>query len=85
VYTNTEATHIDTMTKTVHAVKNGNIVIFPYDRLIICNGAKAVIPPVEGINNIPYFTLRSIEDMDLIKAVIEKTTQLLQLLSELVT
>jgi len=74
VYTNTEATHIDTMTKTVHAVKNGNIVIFPYDRLIICNGAKAVIPPVEGINNIPYFTLRSIEDMDLIKAFIEKNT-----------
>lgn len=74
VHTHTEATHIDTLTKTVYAVKNGNNVTFSYDKLILCNGARAVTPPVEGISSIPYFTLRSIEDMDLIKAFIEKNS-----------
>ncbi len=73
VYTNTEAISIDPYKKIVFAKNSNNEEItFNYDKLILCNGAKTVIPPIEGIGEIEFFTLRSIEDMDAIKSFIEK-------------
>lgn len=72
VHTNTEAYRIDPNEKIVYAKNSNNEdLIFRYDKLILCNGAKTVIPPIEGINDIDFFTLRSIEDMDAIKSFIE--------------
>ncbi|MCX8084890.1 MAG: FAD-dependent oxidoreductase [Calditerrivibrio sp.] len=70
VYTKTTAYRIDSKQKLVYARKNEEELIFPYDKLILCNGAKTVIPEIEGIETVPYFTLRSIEDMDNIKSYI---------------
>jgi NADPH-dependent 2,4-dienoyl-CoA reductase/sulfur reductase-like enzyme/rhodanese-related sulfurtransferase len=72
VYINTEAISIDPIMKIVYAKNNdNNILTFNYDKLILCNGAKTVIPLIDGIESIEYFTLRSIEDMDNIKLFIE--------------
>lgn len=43
-----------------------------YDKLIISTGAKAIIPPIEGLNQAEnVFSLRNIPDMDQIKAYIK--------------
>src|SRR5699024_3255859 len=44
-----------------------------FDQLIISTGAKALIPPIEGLNQATnVFSLRNIPDMDKIKAYIEE-------------
>ena len=44
----------------------------PYDKLILSPGAEPVRPNISGINSANVFTLRSIEDMDKIKNVVDK-------------
>ncbi|MEF3255810.1 MAG: FAD-dependent oxidoreductase [Deferribacterales bacterium] len=73
VYTKTEARSIDPDKKLVYAIKDGEEITFKYDKLILCNGAKTVLPPIEGINSVRYHTLRSIEDMDGIKETIKSS------------
>ncbi|MBU5362849.1 CoA-disulfide reductase [Enterococcus raffinosus] len=44
-----------------------------YDSLIISTGAKAIVPPIEGLNTAEnVFSLRNIPDMDKIKAFINE-------------
>ncbi len=42
----------------------------PYDKLILSQGARPIVPPFEGVNNPNVFTLRDIPDMDRIVSFI---------------
>lgn len=42
-----------------------------YDKLVLCQGANPVRPPLPGIDHPRIFTLRNIPDMDAIKAVVD--------------
>lgn len=44
-----------------------------YDKLVLCPGAKPIRPPLPGIAHPRIFTLRNIEDMDVIKAVVDNS------------
>jgi NADPH-dependent 2,4-dienoyl-CoA reductase/sulfur reductase-like enzyme/rhodanese-related sulfurtransferase len=44
----------------------------PYDKLILSPGAEPIRPNISGINSANVFTLRSIDDMDTIKNVVDK-------------
>ena len=44
----------------------------PYNKLILSPGAEPVKPNISGINSANVFTLRSMEDMDKIKNVVDK-------------
>ncbi len=59
-----EVTSIDPACKTlaVKSLDTGKEYTESYDRLILCPGAKPVIPPLPGIENEKIFTLRSLED-----------------------
>lgn len=43
-----------------------------YDKLVLCQGANPVRPPLPGIDHPRLFTLRNIPDMDAIKAVVDQ-------------
>lgn len=43
-----------------------------YDKLLLSPGGTAVIPPIEGLNNLPYYTMRSVDDVDAVTAFIER-------------
>jgi NADPH-dependent 2,4-dienoyl-CoA reductase/sulfur reductase-like enzyme/rhodanese-related sulfurtransferase len=44
----------------------------PYDKLILSQGAKAIVPPIPGANLPHVFTLRDIPDMDRIAAFLNE-------------
>ena len=43
-----------------------------YDKLVLCQGANPIRPPLPGIDHPRLFTLRNIPDMDAIKAVVDQ-------------
>lgn len=70
VRTSTEATAIDRPGKRVRvrALASGTEEWLPYDKLILAPGAVPVRPPLPGIDDPRILTLRSLSDMDRIKA-----------------
>ena len=44
----------------------------PYDKLVLSQGAKAIVPPIPGANLPHVFTLRDIPDMDRIAAFLNE-------------
>lgn len=42
-----------------------------YDKLVLCQGAVPIVPPLSGIDNPRLFTLRNIPDMDGIKGLVD--------------
>jgi NADPH-dependent 2,4-dienoyl-CoA reductase/sulfur reductase-like enzyme/rhodanese-related sulfurtransferase len=44
----------------------------PYDKLVLSQGAKPVVPPIPGVELPHVFTLRDIPDMDRIAAFVDK-------------
>lgn len=66
----TEATVINRQKKTVTLVdkKTGRTYEEPYDTLILSPGAEPVRPPIPGLDLEGIFTLRSVPDVDRIKA-----------------
>lgn len=70
VRTSTEAMAIDRAGKRVHirSLASGTEAWLAYDRLILAPGAVPVRPPLPGIDDPRIFTLRSLADMDRIKA-----------------
>ena len=64
---NSEAVKIDVVNKKV-LTKNNEV--FEYDKLVLSTGAKAFVPSIDGLENLPYFTVKSLADADKIKAYI---------------
>lgn len=72
VLTGTEAVNIDPKSKRVTFSSGGKITEKPYDKLLIATGAKTFIPKIDGLDSVPCFTMRTVEDADGIKDFIEK-------------
>jgi NADPH-dependent 2,4-dienoyl-CoA reductase/sulfur reductase-like enzyme/rhodanese-related sulfurtransferase len=70
VRTSTEVTAIDRAAKHVRVrnLASGTTESLPYDKLVLAPGAVPVRPPLPGIDDPRIFTLRSLQDMDRIKA-----------------
>lgn len=51
--------------------KHGKEYTESYDKLLLSPGARALVPPLEGINSTGIFTLRNVEDTDQVKAYID--------------
>jgi NADPH-dependent 2,4-dienoyl-CoA reductase/sulfur reductase-like enzyme len=68
-----EAMTIDRKKKSVQIRNNENNHEYEerYDVLVIATGASPFIPDIEGLNHIPSFTLRTVEDMDVLKNYLE--------------
>ncbi len=65
------AIHPDEKTIDVKNLETGETFSDRYDKLVIATGASAVVPPIEGAQLPHVFTLRSIGDMNRIKAFID--------------
>ena len=70
VRTSTEVTAIDRAGKHVQVrnLSSGTVESLPYDKLILAPGAVPLRPALPGIDDARIFTLRSLVDMDRIKA-----------------
>ncbi len=73
VRTGNEAVSIDRDRKllTIHDYVGDRIYQESYDKLVLCQGAAPVTPPLPGIDHPRLFTLRNIPDMDTIKAIVD--------------
>lgn len=73
VRTNSEVIGVDTVGRkvTVRSMEKG-VYEENYDALILSPGAKAIRPPIPGIDSSRILTLRSIPDTDTIKALVEQ-------------
>ncbi|WP_195988934.1 FAD-dependent oxidoreductase [Clostridium sp. D53t1_180928_C8] len=60
-----EVVSINRKNKTVHVrnVVNGSEYDESYDKLVLSPGAKAIIPPINGIEDINVFTVRNVVDI----------------------
>ncbi|MDR3602456.1 MAG: CoA-disulfide reductase [Desulfosporosinus sp.] len=70
---NSEVIGVDT-NKKVATIRNKAKGVYEetYDYMVLSPGAKAIKPPIEGINSKRIFTLRNIPDTDQIKAYVDK-------------
>ncbi|MHA1374646.1 MAG: FAD-dependent oxidoreductase [Promethearchaeota archaeon] len=71
---NHEAISINKKKKTVMVknLENDKAFELDYDYLVLSPGATPIVPPFEGINDVPIFTLRTIPDSVKIKQFVEK-------------
>ncbi|SHI50409.1 CoA-disulfide reductase [Desulfosporosinus lacus DSM 15449] len=70
---NSEVIDLDTRNKVVTVrTKNNGTYKEIYDYLVLSPGAKAIKPPIEGVNSQRIVTLRNIPDTDRIKAYVDK-------------
>jgi NADPH-dependent 2,4-dienoyl-CoA reductase/sulfur reductase-like enzyme/rhodanese-related sulfurtransferase len=67
---NTEAVAVDRAGHRVQvrALDSGTETWLPYDKLVLAPGAKPILPALPGVDDERIFTLRSLLDMDRIKA-----------------
>jgi len=68
----TECTGVDRRKKQVICETQAGIVELNYDKLILAPGASMIIPPIEGISDVPFFTMRTVDDADSVKEFIEE-------------
>ncbi len=68
VYLNTEIVEINPHQKQIKTQAGD---IFEYDKLVLALGAKPVIPPIKGMDQLPCFVLKNLKDADQIKSFIE--------------
>jgi NADPH-dependent 2,4-dienoyl-CoA reductase/sulfur reductase-like enzyme len=72
VLTNTSAVKIDRKNKLVSIVDKNGTSALPYDKLVFSPGASPLRPAnIEGIDNSKILTLRNLQDMDFINAVVK--------------
>ena len=64
VFVNSRATFIDEKMKKVIVESENKEFILEYDKLIIAVGGFPIIPPIKGIENVSYFFVRTVEDVD---------------------
>ncbi|MBN2617396.1 MAG: FAD-dependent oxidoreductase, partial [Spirochaetales bacterium] len=74
VKTETEAIKIDRKAKIVTALdkKTGKNVEYKYDKLILAQGGKPIVPPLPGVDQDHVFSLWTLDDMDKIHNFINK-------------
>jgi NADPH-dependent 2,4-dienoyl-CoA reductase/sulfur reductase-like enzyme/rhodanese-related sulfurtransferase len=73
VHVNHEVLSIDRSGKTVRVRRpDGTEEDFPYDKLILSQGAKPIVPPIPGADLPNVFTLRDVPDMDRITAFLDE-------------
>jgi NADPH-dependent 2,4-dienoyl-CoA reductase/sulfur reductase-like enzyme/rhodanese-related sulfurtransferase len=72
VLTETEALKIDRASKQVRIRGPEGESFLPYDKLILAQGGRPIIPAVEGADAPNVFTIWTVPDMDLINEHIEK-------------
>ncbi len=65
---NTKVTAVDRSAKIVTYTQGSETHEIRYDKLILSQGGDPMKPAVEGLENIPHFSLRWVEDMDAIIA-----------------
>jgi len=73
VLNRTEALSIDRKAKTVliRHLESGEERTVPYDKLVLATGADAIVPPVAGVDLGNVFTVKSVDDADRIRAVLD--------------
>jgi len=73
-HVNHEVISIDRAAKTI-AVKgpDGQVADVAYDKLILSQGAKPIVPPIAGVDLPHVFTLRDIPDMDRIVSFLNES------------
>ncbi|MGA1847565.1 FAD-dependent oxidoreductase [Deferribacter abyssi] len=72
ILVNHEVLQINTKKKVVYVKNEEGVIEESFDKLIIATGSKPVVPNIEGIENIPYFQMRTVEDVDAIKRFLEE-------------
>jgi NADPH-dependent 2,4-dienoyl-CoA reductase/sulfur reductase-like enzyme/rhodanese-related sulfurtransferase len=72
VHVNHEVLAIDRSNKTIRVRRDdGTEEDFAYDKLILSQGAKPIVPPIPGADLLNVFTLRDVPDMDRIIAFVD--------------
>ena len=72
VHVNHEVLAIDRTGKTIRVrSSDGYEEEFPYDKLILSQGAKPIVPPIPGADLPNVFTLRDVPDMDRVIAFVD--------------
>jgi NADPH-dependent 2,4-dienoyl-CoA reductase/sulfur reductase-like enzyme/rhodanese-related sulfurtransferase len=72
VHVNHEVICIDRTGKTIRVRRSdGCEEDFPYDKLILSQGAKPIVPPIPGADLPNVFTLRDVPDMDRVIAFVD--------------
>jgi len=74
IRSNAEVVHINPEEKVVTYIFENQTLYENYDELIISTGAKPIALHIEGIANIPHFSLRNIPDLDRIMSYIKEHT-----------
>ena len=69
-----EVTAIDKQAHTV-AASDGSVT--PYDRLLLATGAVPFVPPMEGLQSVPYHTFMTLEDARLLRAALTPESRVL--------
>jgi len=74
VLNRTEALAIDRKAKTVRLLRQDSAKegVIPYDKLVLATGAAPMIPPLPGADLENIFTVKSVEDSDRIRALVDK-------------
>ncbi len=74
VRTETEVLSVDTARKVLRVKERstGRITEEPYDKLVLSPGAEPLRPPIPGVDLDGIFTLRSVPDVDRIKAWLDE-------------
>jgi NADPH-dependent 2,4-dienoyl-CoA reductase/sulfur reductase-like enzyme len=69
-----EVVRIDRKAQCVEVKKldTGESFIQPYDKLILATGAKAIVPPIPGLDSENVFGLRSMEDADAMRGYVDR-------------
>lgn len=64
---------IDPIEKTIQVkmLSNGKIFVDHYDKLILATGAKAIVPPIQGVDETHVFSLRNITDINKIASFVQ--------------
>ncbi|UYP45374.1 Coenzyme A disulfide reductase [Candidatus Lokiarchaeum ossiferum] len=58
-------------TVTVKKLENDDEYVLSYDVLVLSPGAKPIVPPIPGLNEVPHFVIRDIPDVEKITKFIE--------------
>ncbi|MBN2039552.1 MAG: FAD-dependent oxidoreductase [Spirochaetes bacterium] len=71
IFTNSEVTEVNFKEKNVSVKHADSLEKYSYDKLVIATGAKAVIPPIKGMDSEKVYTLRNLDDGLEIKKYLE--------------